>query len=87
MRVVGGRGEWSLGGVLGDETVQEMGWPGRVRCAVLGCGWYMVVVVYVGEAVHVRASQLQDPTHRPRLKSDVMRNEYSSGSLARSGTH
>ena len=67
---------------------QEMGWPGRLEGCYVGCGWEVVVVVYVGETVHVRDSQLQAPTHRPpRLRSDVMRNEYSSGSLAGSGKH
>jgi hypothetical protein len=77
-RVVSRRGCWRK---------QEMGWPVREGWC-LGCGWDVVVVVYVGVTVHARASQLQAPTHRPpRLRSDVMRNEYSSGSLARSGTH
>ena len=65
MHVVGGRGEWSLGEGAGG-TVQEMGWPGRREGWGLGCGWDMVVVVYVGETVHVRAPQLQAPTHRPQ---------------------
>jgi hypothetical protein len=84
MHVVGGRGEWSLDEVLED----KIDWmPGRREGWCMGCGWDMVVVGYVWEAVHVRASQLQAPTHRPRLRSDVMRNEYSPGSLADSGTH
>jgi hypothetical protein len=64
MHVVGGRGEWSLG--EGAWRIQEMGCQGAVRCAVLGRGWDMVVVVNVGETVHVRASQLQAPTRRPQ---------------------
>jgi hypothetical protein len=47
-----------------EKTVQEMGWPGRRE----GCGWDVVVVVYVGGTVHVRASQLQAPTHRPKVR-------------------
>ena len=52
--------------VLEDKTVQEMGWPGRREGWCMGCGWDMVVVVYVGETVHVRTPQLQAPTHRPQ---------------------
>jgi hypothetical protein len=43
-----------------------MGWPGRREGWCLGCGWDMVVVAYAGETVHVKASQLQAPTHRPQ---------------------
>jgi predicted metal-binding membrane protein len=64
MHVIGGRGEWSLGERA--KTVQEMGWPRRREGWCLGCGWDMVIVVYVGESVHVRAFQLQAPTRRPK---------------------
>jgi hypothetical protein len=43
-----------------------MGWPGRREGWCVGCGWDMVVVVHVGETVHVRAFQLQAPTHPPK---------------------
>ena len=62
MRGGGRRCTWSVDAasglsarVLEDKTVQEMGWPGRREGWCLGCGWDMVVVVYVGETVHVRA--------------------------------
>ena len=57
--------------VLEDKTVQEMGWPGRREGRCMGCGWDMVVVVYVGETVHVRTPQLQAPTHRPQDLSQM----------------
>ena len=65
MHVVGGRGEWSLGEGAGGNKRWD-GIPGRREEWCLGCGWDMVVVAYVGETVHVRASQLQAPKHRPQ---------------------
>jgi hypothetical protein len=63
MRVVGGRGEWSLGERAGGYKR----WDARAaRGCCLGCGCDMVVVAYVGKTVHVRAPQLQAPTHRPQ---------------------
>jgi hypothetical protein len=47
--------------VLEDNTRDGMARAPRGCC--LGCRWDMVVVVYVGETVHVRTSQLQAPTH------------------------
>jgi hypothetical protein len=63
MHVVGGRGEWSLGEVL--EKTRD-GMARALEGCYVGCGWEVVVVVYVGETVHVRDSQLQAPTHRPQ---------------------
>jgi hypothetical protein len=62
MREVGGRGEWCLGEGAGGHKI----WDGQGEGWCMGCGWGMVVVAYVGETVHVRASQLQGPTHRPQ---------------------
>jgi hypothetical protein len=72
MRGGGIRCVWSVDAASGlsarvlEDNVQEMGWPGRREGWCMGCGWDMVVVVYVGETVHVRATQLQAPTHRPQ---------------------
>jgi hypothetical protein len=81
MRVAGGRGGWCLSASGAGENKR---WDGQGEGWCLGCGWDMVVVVYVGETVHVRASQLHAPTHHPpRLRSDVMRNEYRVPVLVR----
>jgi hypothetical protein len=56
-----------------------MGWPGRREGWCLGCGWDMVVVVYVGETVHVRTSQVQAPTRRPQDLGQMSGETSSSG--------
>jgi hypothetical protein len=70
MRGGGRRCTWSVDAASGLSArcwrKQEMGWPGRLEGCYVGCGWEVVVVVYVGETVHVRDSQLQAPTHRPQ---------------------
>ena len=74
--------------VLKDKTVQEMGWPGRREGWCLGCGWeHGGRCIRRGDCPCENPSTASSHTPPPRLRSDVMRNEYSSGSLARSGKH
>jgi hypothetical protein len=70
MRGGGRRCTWSVDAASGlsarvlEDTRDGM--PGRREGWCMGCGWDMVVVVYVGETVHQSAPQLQAPTHRPQ---------------------
>ena len=70
MRGGGRRCVWSVDAVSGlsARVLEDKrdGMPGRREGWCMGCGWDMVVVGYVRETFHVRASHMQAPTHRPQ---------------------